>query len=134
MLLNESKIFGRHITFVYAIKDDMFKDEDRAKFFDHIVTVIPFINSSNSKDILKKKLLANGVADQLIPDDAISDMAFFIHDMRMLINIVNEFCQYRKIYNYLINVQKCSEFKHFLSISSRRKSAFPANEVCRTDS
>lgn len=42
------------------------------------------------------------------------------------------FCQYMKIYNYLINVQKCSEFKHFLSIFFLF--AFPANEVCRTDS
>lgn len=97
MLLNESKIVDRHITFVYAIKDDMFKDEDRVKFFDHIVTVIPFINGSNSKDILKKKLLDNGVSDQLISDDAISDRAFFIHDMRLLINIINEFCQYRRM-------------------------------------
>ena len=48
-LINESKIVGRHITFVYAIKDDIFKDEERTKFFDFITTVIPVINPSNSK-------------------------------------------------------------------------------------
>jgi uncharacterized integral membrane protein len=33
-LINESKIVGRHITFIYAVKDDIFKDEERTKFFD----------------------------------------------------------------------------------------------------
>ena len=47
-LINESKIVGRHITFIYAIKDDIFKDEERTKFFDFITTVIPVINPSNS--------------------------------------------------------------------------------------
>ena len=32
-LINESKIVGRHITFIYAVKDDIFKDEERTKFF-----------------------------------------------------------------------------------------------------
>lgn len=99
MLINESKIVNRHVTFVFAIKDDMFKDEDRTKFFDQMFTVIPFINSSNSKNLLKKKLEENGISDKEIPDDDISDMAFFIHEMRILINIVNEFCQYRKRLN-----------------------------------
>ena len=49
-LINESKIVDRHITFIYAIKDDIFKDEERTKFFDFIITVIPVINPSNSKD------------------------------------------------------------------------------------
>lgn len=31
-LINESKIVNRHITFVYAIKDDVFRDEERTKF------------------------------------------------------------------------------------------------------
>lgn len=99
MLINESKIVNRHVTFVFAIRDDMFKDEDRTKFFDQMFAVIPFINGSNSKNLLKKKLEENGISDKEIPDDAISDMAFFIHEMRILINVVNEFCQYRKRLN-----------------------------------
>ena len=91
MLINESKIVGRHVSFVYAIKDDIFKDEERTKFFDQIVTVIPFINASNSRDKLKEKLGKKGNG---IEDDALTDMAFFIQDMRILINIVNEYMQY----------------------------------------
>lgn len=31
-LINDSKEIGRHITFIYAVKDDVFKDSQRAKF------------------------------------------------------------------------------------------------------
>ena len=94
-LINESKIVGRHITFVYAVKDDIFKDEERTKFFDYITTVIPVINPSNSKDKLKKALETKELGEDGIADDDLSEMAFFIQDMRILTNIVNEYQQYR---------------------------------------
>lgn len=99
-LVNESKIVGRHIVFLYAIKDDVFKDEARTKFFDHITTVIPVINPSNSKVKLKEALIDRGFDENEIPDDDLSDIAFFIQDMRILKNIANEYSQYRsKLYN-----------------------------------
>lgn len=93
-LINESKIVGRHITFIYAVKDDIFRDEERTKFFDYIITIIPVINPSNSKDKLKVALEAKGCKDE-ISDEDLSEMAFFIQDMRILTNIVNEYKQYR---------------------------------------
>ena len=93
-LINESKIVGRHITFVYAVKDDIFKDEERTKFFDYIITIIPVINPSNSKDKLKAALEAKGCGNEILDDD-LSEMAFFVQDMRILTNIVNEYKQYR---------------------------------------
>ncbi|WP_455109903.1 YobI family P-loop NTPase [Porphyromonas sp.] len=93
-LLNESKVIDRHIVFIYAVKDDMFKDEERTKFFDYISTVIPVINPSNSKSILKKALEERGVLHDDITDDDLSEMAFFIQDMRILKNIANEYAQY----------------------------------------
>lgn len=95
-LVNESKIVGRHIIFLYAIKDDVFVDEARTKFFDYITTVIPVINPSNSKAKLKEALQARGSVDNEIPDDDLAEIAFFIQDMRILTNIANEYCQYRK--------------------------------------
>ena len=95
-LVNESKIVGRHIIFLYAIKDDVFVDEARTKFFDYITTVIPVINPSNSKAKLKAALQARGFEDNEIPDDDLSEIAFFIQDMRILTNIANEYSQYRK--------------------------------------
>lgn len=95
-LVNESKIVDRHIVFLYAIKDDVFVDEARTKFFDYITTVIPVINPSNSKAKLKAALQARGFEDNEIPDDDLSEIAFFIQDMRILTNIANEYSQYRK--------------------------------------
>lgn len=92
-LINESKEIGRHIVFIYAVKDDVFKDAQRAKFFDYISTVIPVINPSNSKDKLKHELQIRGCND--IADDDLEEMAFFINDMRLLRNIANEYKQYR---------------------------------------
>lgn len=109
-IINESKIVGRHITFVYAIKDDIFKDEDRVKFFDYIISVIPVINPSNSKDKLKSALKEKGCGKDGISDYDLSEMAFFIQDMRILTNIVNEYKQYRdklcEVSNSKLNMTK----------------------------
>ena len=93
-LLNESKVIDRHIVFLYAVKDDIFKDEERTKFFDYISTVIPIINPYNSKAILKKALAERNVLSEDISDDHLEEMAFFIQDMRILKNIANEYSQY----------------------------------------
>lgn len=93
-LINDSKEIDRHIVFIYAVKDDVFKDTQRAKFFDYISTVIPVINPSNSKDKLKHELQIRGYKD--IADEDLEEMAFFINDMRLLRNIANEYQQYRK--------------------------------------
>lgn len=95
-LLNESNVIGRHIVFLYAVKDDIFKDEERTKFFDYISIVIPVINPSNSKAKLKKALEERGFTEGF-PDNDLSEIAFFIQDMRILKNIANEFAQYYKL-------------------------------------
>lgn len=94
-LINESKEIDRHIVFVYAVKDDVFVDQARTKFFDYIITIIPVINPSNSKAILKQELLASGLQEGDIADDDIAGIAFFIQEMRILRNIVHEFTDYR---------------------------------------
>ncbi|MBQ3175212.1 MAG: hypothetical protein IJB58_04495 [Bacteroidales bacterium] len=96
---NAYSTIKRKITFIYAIRDDMFKDTDRTKFFDYITTVIPVINYSNSKEKLTKALRAKGYKVEKDGDfeiEDIEDIAFFIDDMRLLKNIVNEFDQYWK--------------------------------------
>lgn len=95
-LINESKIVGRNLVFLYAVKDDIFINEERTKFFDYITTVIPVINPSNSKDKLKVALKERGLDENEIMDGDLADMAFFIQDMRILTNIANEFQQYRE--------------------------------------
>ena len=92
-LINKSEMIGRTIKFVYAVKDDMFKDSSRSKFFDYITTVIPVITTTNSRDMLKRALKEQG-HDGEVSDDDIRDIAFHIDDMRLLYNIVNEYHQY----------------------------------------
>ena len=93
LLLNESKVVGRTIFFVYAVRDDMFQDAERVKCFDYVTTVIPVINRSNAKNQLKEELAKRGVTE--IADIHLRELGFFLHDMRLLKNIANEYVQYR---------------------------------------
>lgn len=99
-LLNNRKNSAK-ITFIYAIKDDMFKDKDRTKFFDYIIPVVPFINSSNSSkkliELLKNENLLseeNEENNNKVDAKFIKDISLYINDMRFLINVFNEFIQY----------------------------------------
>lgn len=56
LLNNDDAIKNKPIVFVYAVRDDIFSREDRTKFFDFIIPVIPVINSTNSGDILLQRL------------------------------------------------------------------------------
>lgn len=97
-LINKSEMVGRTVKFIYAVKDDLFKDSARTKFFDYITTVIPVITTNNSKDKLKEALADLGHKNE-ISDEDIRDIAFYIDDMRLLQNIVNEYHQYRQCLN-----------------------------------
>ncbi|HBM36785.1 MAG TPA: hypothetical protein DDZ71_10880 [Sulfuricurvum sp.] len=90
-LLNNSKQINRHIIFIYAIKDDMFKDDKtRTKFFDLIIPVIPIIDSSNSETFLLDKF--GNIKE--ISKKFIEDISLYIDDMRTLNNIYNEYVIY----------------------------------------
>lgn len=85
------KIQNRVVKFIYAIKDDLFKDAERTKFFDYIATVIPVVNPKNSCEKLTQELGQRGYT---LDKDALRDLSEFVDDMRMLKNVANEFQQY----------------------------------------
>ena len=93
LLINNSKKIDKDVVFIYAIRDDMFQDYDRTKFFDFIVPIIPVINTSNSNELLLKIVENN---DYKISDDLLENLALFIDDMRLLYNIMNEYHLYSK--------------------------------------
>lgn len=93
-LINNSKQICRRTVFIYAIRDNMFEDENRTKFFDFMIPVIPIINSSNSVELLQKKIQQAKLSNKL-SENFISDIALYISDMRMLKNIYNEFMLYK---------------------------------------
>lgn len=92
-LINNSKDIDRRVVFVYAIKDDMFKDKDRTKFFDFIIPIIPYINSSSSFEKIKEKFKKENIDEEFL-----RNISLRIDDMRLLINIANEY----KIYKHKI--------------------------------
>ncbi|MDJ1498953.1 hypothetical protein QNI19_38865, partial [Cytophagaceae bacterium DM2B3-1] len=108
ILINNSKLIHRSVKFVYAIKDDMFTDKnDRVKFFEFIIPVIPFINPSNANEQLLK-LLGEANLEGVLSPDFTSDVVTFIDDidMRLLINIFQEFLVYRANLSKNLNQDK----------------------------
>lgn len=98
LLNNDDAIKEKPIVFVYAVRDDIFSKEDRTKFFDFIIPVIPVINSTNSGEILLQRLQEakeNGINHD-ISQGFVLDVAPYISDMRILQNIYNEFVVYKK--------------------------------------
>ena len=93
LLNNSKKTIDKGITFIYAVRDDMFTDNERIKFFDFIIPVIPVINSSNSSEILLRK---QKKYKYKLSESFIENIAFFIDDMRLLHNVSNEFYLYKQ--------------------------------------
>lgn len=97
--INSSSQVEQTVTFIYAVREDIFKNEDRVKFFDLIIPIIPFINSENSHQMINKKIKAAGLQKHF-NKSFIYDISLFISDMRLLTNIINEFLIY---YTKLLN-------------------------------
>ncbi len=97
-IINDYDAISRRIIFVYALKDDIFHNEDRTKFFDFIIPVIPYVDTTNSGEYFRKcldNLKTKGLAFN-ISNEYIMNIAPFISDMRVLNNICNEFIIFKK--------------------------------------
>lgn len=108
----EIKEKGKKITFLYAIRDDLFKTNiDRTKFFDLIIPVIPIVNSTNSGDVFIQELQKidgyNSIFDSALEKRLIYNICLYLTDMRLIKNIINEFVVYdEKLTDPLINKNK----------------------------
>lgn len=101
-ILNNSDQIKQPVTFIYAIKDSIFakkvvdekkvdhkkRSENRTKFFDLIIPVVPFITSVSSLDYMLDEFDQD--YREIIKEPA-SVIARHITDMRLVINIYNEF-------------------------------------------
>ncbi len=97
IILNNYDAIKDPIIFVYAVKDDIFTEVDRTKFFDFIIPIVPIINSTNSGEILLKKLDESKKLqkEHNISESFVMDVSPYISDMRILQNIYNEFVVYK---------------------------------------
>jgi hypothetical protein len=110
IILNGTKqLEKQNIIFIYALKDDLFTNNDgkhdiynRTKFFDFIIPTIKVAHSSNAESLLLS-ILSNEFISEEKPNgltkDFIEDIALFINDMRILINICNEYKIYKEALN-----------------------------------
>ena len=92
-LVNENAGVKRTIRFLYALRDDMFVNTDRTKFFEFIIPVIPIINTSNSIDMVLaqgKRLDLDGRLDRQF----LREVSRYLNDLRLIQNIFNEFSIY----------------------------------------
>ena len=109
-LINNSKQVNRPIVFLYAIRDNMFKDKDRSKFFDFIIPIIPVINPTNAYDLIRKNYINEESDSQLhdeIEDVFLHQVSLYFDDMRLVTNIFNEFKLYvNKLNNPNLNKNK----------------------------
>lgn len=124
----EYKKFG--IKFLYAVGDDLFDDKkERVKFFEYIIPVIPFINSTNAEEQLKTLIKDSDLKENVFSKEFISDITTFIDDidMRLLVNIFHEFVIYRKVLNP--DILKGSEEELFAMITYKNIDPEDFNEL-----
>ena len=98
-ILNDSTEIKREhtIRFIYAIRDDVFIEEQRTKYFDYIVSAIPVVNANNSADYLISQYgeIEGRTSMYRITNQQWQELGSYIHGMRELHNVVNEFLQYK---------------------------------------
>jgi hypothetical protein len=101
-IINGSRKSGGKVTFLYAAKDDLFKtEEERAKFFEFILPVVPVINQVTTSEELRKQLekLEKRNADLALTEKFIKGISTYIPDMRILKNTLNDYIiMYSKIF------------------------------------
>ena len=99
---NRLKKENKILKFFYLLKDDVFISKERTKFFDFIIPVIPVIDSSNSYNKILRIFSENEI-DKIF----LKEVSLFIDDMRLLLNIHNEFIIYKsRLNNISLNLNK----------------------------
>jgi len=83
------------LVFFYLVKDDLFESQERTKFFDFIIPIVPVVTTSNSHDILNKLLTEMWEYDSL-DKTFLFNISLYLDDMRLINNICNEYLTYKE--------------------------------------
>lgn len=92
-LVNANAGVKRRIRFLYALRDDMFLNTERTKFFEFIIPVIPIINTSNSIDMVLKQGQRLDL-DKGLDHQFLREVSRYLNDLRLIQNIFNEYSIY----------------------------------------
>ncbi|MEX5688937.1 YobI family P-loop NTPase [Pseudomonas silesiensis] len=100
-IIKQSPQIKRPVYFIYALRDELFAVGEKTKFFDLIIPIIPVVNSENSREQMFKMLRErqfNGAAlDVGLNETLVETVCYLIDDMRLIINVVNEFDMFSSI-------------------------------------
>lgn len=100
MILNNS-INNKTIQFIYAISDTIFTTaEERTKFFDGIVTIVPYSGIKTSRDLFETE----EVKDLNFDSEIIKEICRYVDNPRIAYDIINEY----SIFNKILEKQKNS--------------------------
>jgi len=92
-LVNDNSKVKRPVKFLYALRDDMFANTERTKFFEFIIPVIPIINTSNSIDMVLKQGERLKLEERL-NGQFLREVSRYLNDLRLIQNIFNEYSIY----------------------------------------
>ncbi|WP_417418956.1 ATP-binding protein [Hoeflea sp.] len=92
-LVNKNAGVKKTIRFLYALRDDVFVNTDRTKFFEFIIPVIPIINASNSIDMVLEQGKRLEIDGRLDPQ-FLREVSRYLNDLRLIQNIFNEYAIY----------------------------------------
>lgn len=96
-ILNSNKKIARQgkITFIYAVKTDIFSEHtERTKFFDFILNVYPTLSPENSCAIINEGLEKSGLGKGWLSVNYVYDISSFVMDRRVLNSTINDCLQY----------------------------------------
>ncbi|MHC1655182.1 hypothetical protein ACODUL_18065 [Stenotrophomonas maltophilia] len=115
-IVNSSPSITRPIHFVYMVRDDLFAARDRVKFFDCVIPVVSVINTDNSR----QKMLDIMGAREWLPDvcpssNVIESVSYHVDDMRLLVNMLNEYDLMRSILGRNASLNKDKMFAAVVS-------------------
>ena len=90
-IINHSTPVLQKITFIYTFKDSIFSTiEDKNKFYDYNISIMPVSTFYNSKEILNKLLREANVEVQ--PNEILKDiLTEYTTDVRTFISIINDY-------------------------------------------
>lgn len=83
------------IRFFYLVRDDLFVQKDRTKFFDFIIPILPIVSGHNSFDVFFQYMGKDGGKLSRL---FLKQISLYIDDMRILKNIYNEYQIYVQKY------------------------------------
>lgn len=89
-IINDNPGAKKQIKFIYALRDDLFKNNDRTKFFDFIIPIIPVVNWTNSLNKMRERVKTK-IQEEDIDERLLQDISLYLTDMRLIHNIFNEF-------------------------------------------